>query len=406
MRLLCVSQYYWPEPFNVADICEELVGRGNDVTVLTGVPNYPDGIPYQGYNHRLDYNEEHNGVNVIRCKMEPRRRGAVGKIINYYSFARNGTRVAKNISMGFDVIMAFQFSPVMSAMPAISAARSHGVPLLIYVLDIWPESLLAGGISRDSAIYRHFTRISKRIYSAADRLAVTSPLFKTYIEELLGHEISSFDLPQFAEDIFDRDDSTAPEGYPPGRVNLTFAGNIGAAQSVQTIVRAASMLRDTALLFHIVGSGSELESCMRLADELRVENIVFHGRHSLEEMPAYYNASDAMLVTFSNSPILGYTLPRKIQSYMAAGKPILGTLVGESRRVIDEAHCGLCCDAEDYEGLASACREFLCLDDATRSAMGSRARRYNEEHFSRNRFFETLERALTDLKESYSEHRS
>ena len=403
MKILAVSQYYWPEPFNVSEICEELVSRGHDVTVITGLPNYPEGLIYEGYENIAHRDETHNGVTIHRSWMWPRKTGAINRLLNYESFGRAASKLTKKLDDDFDVVIAFEISPVMSALPAIAYARRTGCPLLLYVIDIWPECLLAGEISRDSAIYRHYAQVSKRIYAAADRLAITSPLFRDYIEKLLNRKIDAFDLPQFAEDIFEQRDTVAPDGYQNDKVNLTFAGNVGSAQSVQTIIRAASKLVDSPVLFHILGSGSELDPCKQLAKDLGLANVVFHGRHPLEEMPAYYNASDAMLCTFANSPILAYTLPRKVQSYMAAGKPVLGTLVGESRRVIEEARCGLCCEAEDHDGLANICRQFLAIREKEKNAMGDNAQRYNREHFSRKRFFRTLESELIALKERRSE---
>lgn len=403
MKILAVSQYYWPEPFNVSEICEELASRGHDVTVVTGLPNYPEGHIYDGYRNRAKRHELHNGVTIIRSWMWPRKTGAVNRLLNYESFGRVAARLTKKLDADFDVVIAFEISPVMSALPAMAYAQRTGCPLLLYVIDIWPECLLAGGISRESAIYRHYANVSKRIYASADRLAITSPLFRGYIEKLLNRKIDAFDLPQFAEDLFEQRGTLVPDGYQKDKVNLTFAGNVGAAQSVQTIINAASLLVDSPILFHIVGSGSELESCKHLAKDLGLNNVVFHGRHPLEEMPSFYNASDAMLCTFANSPILAYTLPRKVQSYMAAGKPVLGTLVGESRRVIEEAQCGLCCAAEDYEGLASICRQFLDISEDEKSVMGENAQSYNEEHFSRESFFSTLELELNTLKEQHGE---
>lgn len=398
MKLLVVTQYYWPEPFNTTEICEELAARGHEVTVLTGLPNYPEGTIYPGYEGRERRDEKRNGVRIIRSWLWLRKTGAINRLLNYESFSYVASLIAKKLSRDFDVVLSCEISPIMSANPAIAYARSSGAPLLLYVIDIWPECLLAGGISKDSAIYRHYAKVSRRIYRAADRIAVTSPLFREYISELIGEKLDAVYLPQFAEDIFETSDASMPEGYEKGHVNLTFAGNVGAAQSVQTIVRAAALIKDENIVFHIVGSGSELDECKKLADELNVNKIVFHGRHPLEEMPRYYSASDAMLATFANNPTLGLTLPRKIQSYMAAGKPVIGTLVGESRRVIEEAGCGLCCEAEDCEGLASICKQFSALNLQTRNDYGEQALEYYRSHYSREKFFETLEAELYRLK--------
>lgn len=402
MRILAVSQYYWPEPFSSTDICEELALRGHDVTILTGLPNYPEGELYPGYSHGHPTKESHNGVTVLRARILPRKRGPINRALNYWSFSSKGATLARKLEDSYDLVFWFGFSPVMSAEPAIAASKKLGIPLMMYVTDLWPESLLAGGISKTSPIFQHYANISKKIYGSADRLLVTSPLFESYLSDLLGRDTMTGLLPQYAEDVFNQD-STVDAGiahqFPSEKVNLTFAGNIGTAQSVDTIIRAASVLKDDSqFLFHIVGSGSELESCRLLAEKDDLSNVVFHGRHPLEEMPSYYAMSDAMIATFSDMPVLGYTLPRKIQSYMAAGKPVIASSVGESKRVIDDALCGFCCEAQDARALAEACKSFGALPPDERAAMGQNARAYYEEHFSREHFFFILEDELQRLK--------
>ena len=398
LSILAVSQHYWPEPFNIADMCEGLVARGHRVTVLTGTPNYPEGDIYEGYEHGAHAEEEHNGVTIRRVPLIPRRRDPIHRVLNYYSFSINASRIARDMESGFDAVIVFQTTPVMMANPALAYGRRHDVPVLLYCIDIWPESLTMGGIHPGSPIYGHYAHVSRSIYEGADKLAVTSPMFSDYFVQQLGMEDRSpVYLPQYAEDIFASVSEKRPE-YDSAKINLTFAGNVGVAQSVATLVEAAQLLADDdRFAIHVVGSGSDLEFLKRYADELGARQVLFHGRHPLSEMPSFYNASDAMVATFRNSPILGYTLPRKIQSYMAAGKPILGTVVGEARRVIEEAGCGLCCDAEDPEGLARICREFAAMSPEERAEMGARGRAYYEAHYARERFFETLDEALQDL---------
>lgn len=402
MKILAVSQYYWPEPFNVSDICEELVSRGNEVTVLTGIPNYPEGDVYPGYDAKRGCEEERNGVRIVRAPMSPRGKGALNRVRNYYSFSRNGSKLARRMLGDCDMVLSFEISPVMSARPAIAYSEMHGKPHFMYVIDIWPECLLAGGIKKDSAIYRHFESVSADIYGAADGLAVTSPQFGPYISGLVGGEVDAAYLPQYAEDGFSElpdPDPHLDEGmFRDGRLHYMFAGNVGAAQSVETLVEAAAQLEGDGIDFHVVGSGSTLEKCEKLAAELGAGNVFFHGRHPIEEMPAYYAKADVMIATFANSPILGYTLPRKIQSYMAAGKPVIGTVTGEARRVLDEAGCGFCCEAEDVAGLVECCRKMAATPEPLRAEFGERARKYCSEHYSRESFFATLINALETLK--------
>lgn len=399
MKILVVCQYYWPEPFNSTDLCETLVQRGHQVTVLTAMPNY--GMPsndvppaYQGKRH---YEESRNGVRILRVGVHPRLSGAVNRIRNYLSFWVNAKRFVGLLDDDFDVVLGCQFSPIMQVDPGIVYARKHRKKMLLYCFDLWPASLLAGGFSEESMPFRWMRAVSKRIYSQADRIAVTSPLFDEYFRDELGLQIpDSLYLPQYAEDIFSAPTEAAAEGYDPSKVNVTFAGNVGQAQSVMTIVEAAAQLVDEPnIVFHIVGSGSRLEACQLRARGLGLENIVFHGRKPLEDMPAYYSASDAMLATFASSPMGFYTLPRKVQSYLAAGKPVLAALEGEAERVIREAQCGMCCGFEDAEGLARIVRTFV--SGANAQELGKNARAYYEKHFSKASFFEHLEQALLEL---------
>lgn len=402
MKILAVSQYYWPEPFNVSEICEELVARGHEVTMLTGLPNYPEGTIYDGYDCDDVLSQTHNGVDIIRVKNYPRKTGPISRVRNYYSFSRLASLRSKDLPDDFDAVLSFIISPVMSANPAIAYAERTGTPLLHYVIDLWPECLLAGGITKTSPVYKHYGKVSKKIYGAGDRLAVTSPLFTEYLRKLLGSDVETVFLPQFAEDDFFKEPDQAAASavkFSNTGLNLTFAGNVGSAQSVETIVRAAARLSgEGGYTFHIVGSGSELDACKELAKSLGADNIVFHGRLPFEEMPGIYAQSDAMVATFANLPVLAFTLPRKIQSYMAAGKPVIGALAGEAKRVIEDAQCGFCCEAEDAEGLAECCRRLRGLTEDERKQLGTAGRDYCSEHFARSRFFETLESELDILR--------
>lgn len=402
MRILVVCQHYWPEPFNTADVCEELVRRGHEVEVLTGLPNTgmeAGDIPEE-YRHGNNRVQHRNGVTIHRSWLWPRKTGAKNRVLNYMSFWTSANRLAKKLDRHFDVVIGYQFSPVMQVDPGIAYARMTGVPFLLYSFDLWPESLKAGGFSESSLPFKWIKNVSRRIYSEADVLAVTSQGFFDYFKKELGIEPKrTLYLPQYAEDIFTdaESDHACIDGFDSNKINLVFAGNIGAAQSVETIIEAAGLLSDRSnFVFHIVGSGSSLEKCQHLADQLKLTNVVFHGRRPLNEMPTFYANADAMLATFANDPILAFTLPRKVTTYLAAGKPVLGTLAGEAQRVIEDAGCGYCCNPEDANSLAEICLKFEANEN--REELGVRARSYFDSHYAKELFFDTLEQALKDLK--------
>ena len=393
MKILVVCQHYYPEPFRLPDICETLVRRGHDVTVVTGTPNYPEGEIYDGYEKGARADETLNGVRVHRCLLIPRKTGTLYRVLNYYSFALSSQWYLHRCKESFDVVFVNQLSPVMMAQAGLSWAKRHGKKCVLYCLDQWPESLLAGGIRKDSLVYKFFLKVSRNIYRRADDLLVSSRSFVNYFRQVLKLENKRIRyLPQYAEDMFDELPESAEK---KDTVDFMFAGNVGALQSVETIVEAARLVqKQKNIHIHIVGGGITLENCRKLAEGL--ENITFHGRHDITEMPAFYAMADAMLITMKDDPVLSGTLPGKVQTYMAAGKPIVGSIGGETAAVVnEEAKCGLCCAPEDAEGMAEIMRQ-IAADEALRTRFSDNARRYYQEYFRKEQFFNMLETVLQE----------
>ena len=393
MKILVVCQHYFPEPFRLPDICETLVRRGHAVTVVTGTPNYPEGEIYDGYAKGARADEVINGVRVHRCPLIPRKTGTLYRVLNYYSFVLSSEWYLHRCKEDFDVVFVNQLSPVMMAQAGLSWAKRHGKKCVLYCLDQWPESLLAGGIRKDSIVYQIFLRVSQNIYRRADDLLVSSRGFVNYFRQVLKLEDKRIRyMPQYAEDLFD----TLPEpAQKKDSVDFMFAGNVGALQSVDTIVEAARLVQNEKKIhIHIVGGGIALEACKKQAEGL--ENITFHGRHDIGEMPAFYAMADAMLITMKDDPVLSATLPGKVQTYMAAGKPVVGAIGGETASVVNEdAACGMCCAPEDAKGLADIMLR-IAEDDALRVQFGENARRYYQEYFRKEQFFALLETVLQE----------
>lgn len=403
MKILVVCQYYYPEPFRISDICETLLNKGYEVTVLTGLPNYPDGCVLNNYRHGKKRNEVVNGVKVVRNFEIGRGKSKFRLFLNYISFAISASIKAFIMKEEFDVILVNQLSPVLMAIPAMVYKRKRHKKIMLYCLDLWPDSLAAGGISKNSLIYKLFLNISKWIYNYADKILVTSSMFKDYFDEVLSINTDNIQhLPQYAEDLFAfRENENTTKNVAINeekKYKFVFAGNIGDMQSVDTIIKAADKLRNYYnIQFHIVGDGSKLEECRSLANSLELKNIVFYGRKPVQEMPAFYSMADAMLITLKDNKTLSYTLPGKIQSYMAACRPIIGAINGEARRVIEESKSGLCCNAEDYNALSQLILAFCNIDDKERMAINSQ--KFYEEHFSKDKFMYSLENALKELKD-------
>lgn len=386
MRILVVCQYYSPEPFKVADVCEALVSKGHEVDVITSFPNYPMGKIYDGYKKGAHRDEVINGVNVHRVFTVGRRTGFIWRTVNYYVYSVASTLYASKLKKDYDVVFVYQLSPVMMANAGIKYKKKHNKKLLLYCLDLWPDSLTSGGVKQGSLIFRYFEKVSERIYKSCDKILVSSKSFAEHLRASFSIEEEITYLPQYAENLFKPTQARQKE-----TVDLTFAGNIGAAQSVETIIHAAEILQNEKINFHVVGDGSELENCKKLAKEKNLQNVIFHGRKPIEVMPEIYENSDAMLVTLTDDPAISKTLPGKVQSYMAAGKPILGAINGETAQTIISAECGFVAPAEDGEKFAECIKEFLKSD---KEKLGDNSYKYYTQYFSKEIFTETLLREL------------
>ena len=393
-KILVICQYYKPEPFRISDICEEMVRRGHEVHVVTGYPNYPEGILYDGYGKGKHIDEVINGVKVHRCYTVPREKGNVKRLLNYYSYALSSIAYVTSkdcvASDGkpFDVVFCNQLSPVMMADAAIAYKKKYNVPIVMYCLDLWPESLIAGGIKRDSYIYKVFQLISKRIYRQMDKIFITSRMFSNYLNSEFDIDLNKMEyLPQYAEGLFEK----IPVREEDGIFNFMFAGNIGSIQSVDTIIKAAEELKDEPVRFHIVGSGIELERIQEMSKDLN--NVIFYGRRPVEDMPILYEKADAMLVTLASDPVLSLTLPGKVQSYMAVGKPIIGAIDGETMAIIKEAKCGFCGEAEDVRKLVKNIKMFIS-NETDRVEMANNSFDYYKKNFDRNKFMNAILNSL------------
>lgn len=367
MKILIVTQYYWPENSRVTDIAESLHKEGNEVTVLTGLPNYPQGYIYEGYKKGENRIQEHNGVHIVRAKLIERRHDTLHRLLNYYSFPHYASKLAKKLPGDFNVVLAMEESPIMLVKPAIAYAKKYKKPLIMYEMDLWPESLLAGGVAKNSFIYKHYKKLSAKIYSQFDRIIVSTKEHIPYIKDLPGCKDLDIDyLAQYADTVFEESNYGNEDN---GVIDLMFAGNIGKAQSVDTIIKAAALLKDDSKFkFHIVGSGSELDNIKNLAADLKTDNVVFYGQRPLEDMPELYKIADAMLVTLEDKPYANMTIPGKVQSYMAAEKPIIGAVNGSCANFIRNNKVGYACNSNNSKALASIIKG-LQVSDLTKIGM-------------------------------------
>lgn len=352
MKILIVSQHFYPEPFRINDIAKELCISGHQVTVLTGLPNYPSGNIPKEYHFLKKRSVFYNGIHIVRTSIIGRGNTLIKMGLNYLSFAINASVKALFIKEKFDVIFSFQTSPISMVLPAIVYKFTHKIPLVLYCLDQWPISLTTGPFKENSIVYNFFYHFSHWIYNQADTILLSSQSFKSYFENTLKIKAEDKGLhfwPSYAESIYQ-----ALPKIDNDQFDLLFAGNIGPAQNVEMIIEAANLLKaHSNIYFHIIGDGLNLRSCKELANSYSLKNITFYGHHPVEEMPKFYALADAFLITMVDNPVVNNTLPAKIQSYMAAKRPIIGAINGEVKRVIETAQCGLVTNSKNLNGFVS-----------------------------------------------------
>lgn len=398
MRILIVSQYFWPENFRINDLVDELIARGHEVTVLTGVPNYPEGEVFPEFCSDPAAYSHFRGARVVRVPLRPRGTTKVNLALNYLSFVVSGILYGPLLlrDREFDVIFVFQTSPVTSALPALWLRALRRIPVVLWVLDSWPETLEAIGVTRSRLALGLVERLVRFIYRRCALVLAQSRAFEPVIAARAGGADRVAYFPGWPEPIFldaDRPDPAPEMSRMEGDFKVLFAGNLGQAQDLPALIEAADMLRDIPRLrWVVVGSGRAMESAREdVAKRGLTEKVVFLGRFPLERMPEFFVAADALLVSLVAEPIWTLTIPGKVQSYLAAGKPILAMLDGEGARVVREAEAGLVASAGDSAALAANVLALKALEPADRAAMGRRGQAYAAQEFSRVALIDALE---------------
>ena len=400
MKILIVTQYYYPEQFQINEIAPALVERGHEVTVLTGLPNYPQGEIYSGYDDAYKKPEIIDGVTVIRCKMRPRKKGVINLARNYLSYAWKASAIARRMKEKFDVVLSYELSPITSVLPATIYAKKNRVPHIMYCLDLWPESAQAQIGNTSSLPYKVITQLSKYVYRSCDRIAVTSRPFVDYIRDVARvDEAKMVYIPQHADTRLLDVNMRSEEN---GVADFMYAGNMGKGQTLDVLVKAVAQIKSREdFVVHMVGDGSKREELEALAESLGVKDkFIFYGNQKREDMPAFYKKADALIITLRGNNAVGNTMPGKLQVYMTTGKPILGAINGAANEVIREAECGRCVAAGDHVGLAEIMADYV--DNAEQySSAGENAKKYFAENFTLESFMDKLENEIYETVKKY-----
>ena len=398
MKILIFSQHFWPESFVINDVAQSLHDAGHEITVLTGQPNYPAGRVFDGYRAASTGVERFGAINVHRVPVAPRGQGGALRLAaNYLSF------IASSVLFGawrlrgqrFDVVFVYASSPLLQAIGAIALARLKQCPVVTWVQDLWPQSLQATGYVKSPRVLAAVAAAVRWVYAHQQMVLVQSPGFEAAVRQLAPPGLPVRVHPNPAE-AQPANPGPAALVLPPG-FNIVFAGNLGTTQALDSVLDAAEQLLDLAeMRIVIVGSG---QRSAWLAEQVRVRglrNVDLPGRYAPHEVPAILAQAQALLVCLVAEPAMALTVPSKLQTYLAAGKPIVAALGGEGARVVAEAGAGLVCRPGDAAALAETLRCICALPEAERLRLGAAGRRYYDQHYAPARLTPALVAHLQD----------
>ena len=392
-HILVISQYFYPESFRINDMCIEWVKRGYKVTVLTGIPNYPQGRFYEGYGYTKRRKESWNGMEIIRIPLIPRGNSAFGMVCNYLSFVVSGFLWKVFTRVKADYVFMFEVSPMTQALVGVWYAKKHKIPCYLYVQDLWPESVEVVTGIRSKLVLGPIGRMVEYIYKRCDKIFTAS---QSMAEEIVKRNVSDHKVefwPQYAEEFYRP--MEAEHNDISEKFVITFTGNIGYAQGLDILPRVAELLKqqNSNVIFKIVGDGRYKKGFeIDIKNKNVSEMFEVLGRKPAIEIPEILADSDAAFLSFADNPLFAKMIPAKLQSYMACGIPIIASVTGESKRIIENAECGICCSIGDTRGLRDAIVKISRMQKDERQILGENARKYCEKHFDKKTLMDYMER--------------
>ena len=404
MDILIVSQYFWPENFRINDLAKALVESGHNVTVLTGLPNYPEGKIYDNYKWKV-IKEKYKNINIIRIPLVPRGNASnIRLFLNYFSFAVLASILSPFLVKGnVDKIFIYGGSPLTKAIPAIILKRIKKAPIFLWILDLWPESVFVNNRIKSRVIFHLIRFMTKWIYKHSNYILLQSKAMFEPVIENGGDEEKLIYFPSWAEDQFMEEPNDYSEqdkiNKLPQGFYITFAGNIGEGQDIETIIDAAEELKEQKTIhWLILGYGSKYEWLISNIKERDLQNVHVLGKRPLETMPMYFEFSNVLIASLKKKKIYALTLPGKVQSYMASAKPIIAMIDGESSRIIKESRSGIAVASEDKNKLVNAVISMSKMSIQELEHMGNNGRKYYLENFHFKKSLERLDRLFSDRK--------
>lgn len=399
MHILIVTPHFWPENFRINDFAKGLMERGHKITVLTATPDYPNRKFYKGYGWFRKSHEQWESINIYRIPVIPRGKGKNWQLfLNYLTYVISGCIYVLVIKKDFDIIFVYETSPITIGIPAIVIKKINKIPIVFWVLDLWPESVSAAGNLKSNVIPKLLMPMVRWIYKNCDKILVSS---RGFISSIMGKGVAEEKIdyfPQWAESVFKPINHISNEidlDFPDG-FKVLFAGNIGEAQDFESILSAAELLHEYKNIHWIIlGDGRRFDF---VKGQIKVRNLEknFHllGKFPLESMPTFYAKADVLLLTLKKEYIFSLTVPAKLQSYLACGRPILTMLDGEGSVIVNNANAGLTCEAGDYHSLAKNVLYMYGLNKEEINKYCDNARQYYLDNFDRNKLLTQIEKTL------------
>lgn len=414
MKITFISQYFHPEPFSNNEIALALVEKGHDLDVICCVPNYPSGVFTEGYDNKTRRSELWKGIRIWRVFTIARGTSAFRLILNYVTFPVTASlEMRRRLKTRPDVSFVSLLSPVFQAIVGLILRRRHGTPCVYWVQDIWPESpIIALGL-RNPLIIKPLTVLCGYLYRKADLILVQSAAFPQMIERfgvpaerirVLPNTAPIGYRPMASQEAPIQADMIAKARQKPKDFVVMFAGNIGDSQDFDTLIAAAELLKETDIIWAIIGSGRALERSQKKVRDASLGGVFkFLGRHPEEMMPGFFAQADAMLVSLLDTPIFALTVPYKVQCYMACAKPIVASLSGEGARIIQKARAGIAAPPSEPRALANAILELRDLPEDERAQLGKNALDYFKANYSPDIVYGNLEAWLNEVAQAHIE---
>lgn len=396
-HILVIAQYFYPEQFRINDICNEWINKGYKVTVITGIPNYPQGKYYKGYGLFKNRKENYNGIDIIRIPLIPRGKNAIMLSLNYLSFVISGFAWNIFTKIKADYVFIYEVSPMTQALVGVWYAKKNKIPCYVYVTDLWPENVEFIAGLKNKTILNSIGKMVDYIYKNCNKIFTSS---ENFVEAISNRNVSKNKIefwPQYAEDFYiplDKKDVIVKEIPQDGKFNIIFAGNIGASQGLGILPKTAKILKEykVNVRFNIVGDGRYKSTLIDKVKELELEEMFnFVSKQPAKRIPEFMAICDAALICLSKSKVFSITIPAKTQSCLACGIPIIVSADGEIQKVIKKSKAGICSDAGDSEMLAKNIMELISKPKIELVEMRKNAYEYNNLNFNKEKLLKRMD---------------